>query len=282
VLQQKCIGESFLGKSVSVRAACSPNSAFMKALRVQLSQPGVTLPKACMLCGGPDWPTSVLCGILRLNCCQMVVGLTPMWTMTIPSTLVGAFMTRTEPAALSNMVTFMAAIVIFVQGLFITGCVVYVRAAQTTYAKDIAAIPDDEEVKKYDARAKSIKEVRDRIIAYEDLPRWARWTLTSGTVLIVLTCYVLMLQPSRLFKPFSLTDCLDLLSESPYDTFIAGTSAPGLVALVSLLYSLVCYYLFSRWASRATAHAYAYEKDMAHELRSGRPVNAPVLQVEHT
>ncbi len=68
--QQKCIGER-LGERVTIRAACSPNSSFMKALRILLEQPGVTLPKACMLCGGPDWPTSVLCGILRLNCCQV-------------------------------------------------------------------------------------------------------------------------------------------------------------------------------------------------------------------
>ena len=78
VLQQKCIGET-LQKSVYVRSLVSPNSRLMKALRVLLEQPGVTPAKVCVMCGGPDWPTSVLCGLLRLSCCQALAGLTPMF-----------------------------------------------------------------------------------------------------------------------------------------------------------------------------------------------------------
>jgi len=258
VLQQKCIGET-LGGRVSIRAACSPNSSFMKALRILLEQPGVTLPKACMLCGGPDWPTSVLCGILRLNCCQMVIGLLPMWTMTIPSTLVGAFITRKEPAILPNLVTFMAAVVVFVQGCCALGCVVFARGAQTRFAKEIAEIPDDEEVLEFDAKAAKVKDVRDRVINWSEMPNWARYTLGTGTTVLIGTCYVLVLQPSRLFRPFSLTDCLNLLAEPPYDSVIPGTSFFGVVALLGFAFSLACFQIFSSWAGRATRQACAFE-----------------------
>ena len=63
-------------------------------MRYILSQPGVTVAKASILCGGPDWPTSVLCGLLSLNCCSMLIGLTPIILFTTPGTLMGAFMTE--------------------------------------------------------------------------------------------------------------------------------------------------------------------------------------------
>ena len=42
----------------------------------------------------------VLCGLLKLNCCQMLIGLTPIFCFTTPGVLLGAFMT--EPTY-SNM-----------------------------------------------------------------------------------------------------------------------------------------------------------------------------------
>ncbi len=124
----------------------------------------------------------------------MVLGLLPMWTLTIPSTLVGAFMTRKEPTIFSNLVTFMAAIVAFVQGGYMIGCIHYARQAQTLFAREIAEIPDDEEVRLFDERAAKTKAVRDRVTSYAQLPAWTRYTLLSGTGVIILTCYVLMLQ----------------------------------------------------------------------------------------
>lgn len=58
VMQQKLIGERLSG-FVGVRAIVGPNSQQMKAVRYLLSRPGLTIAKASILCGGPDWPTSV-------------------------------------------------------------------------------------------------------------------------------------------------------------------------------------------------------------------------------
>ena len=48
------------------------------------------IAKVAILCGGPDWPTAVLCGILRLSVWQMLLGLTPIILFTIPAALAGA------------------------------------------------------------------------------------------------------------------------------------------------------------------------------------------------
>ena len=100
VLQQKLIGENFRSR-VSVRAFVGPNTVQMKAARYILSQPGITLAKSSILCGGPDWPTSVICGLLGLDCCSMLAGLTPIIVFTTPGTLLGAFMTEKAYADLN-------------------------------------------------------------------------------------------------------------------------------------------------------------------------------------
>ena len=64
VLQQKIFGE-LMGQSVKVRATVGVNSNLIKAIKFELMKPGVSVAKVCIMCGGPDWPTSVLCGILR-------------------------------------------------------------------------------------------------------------------------------------------------------------------------------------------------------------------------
>ena len=64
VLQQVIFGEC-MGKKVGVRATVGVNSRLIKAVKHELCKPGVSLAKVCIMCGGPDWPTSVLCGILR-------------------------------------------------------------------------------------------------------------------------------------------------------------------------------------------------------------------------
>jgi len=61
-LQQKMIGEN-LGKYASIRHMCGINSLQMRAIRYCLEQKGFSVAKIAILCGGPDWPTSVLCGI---------------------------------------------------------------------------------------------------------------------------------------------------------------------------------------------------------------------------
>ena len=49
----------------------------IRAIRLILSKPGMSLKKISILCGGPDWPTSVLTGILKLRVLSMLWGSVP-------------------------------------------------------------------------------------------------------------------------------------------------------------------------------------------------------------
>jgi hypothetical protein len=64
---------------------------FPQAIKVILSAPGLTLQKVSILCGGPDWPTSVLTGILRLQLSQMLIGSIPIFFLIAPCVLAGGF-----------------------------------------------------------------------------------------------------------------------------------------------------------------------------------------------
>jgi hypothetical protein len=62
-LQQKIFGEKFSHK-VQVRQFVGINSTPMKALRLVVGKNGLSVPKAAILMGGPDWPVSAIISML--------------------------------------------------------------------------------------------------------------------------------------------------------------------------------------------------------------------------
>merc|ERR1719272_505828 len=64
-IQQKLIGE-MLGSSISIQQQCGIHKSGIRAIECVLRERGWTLGKVSILCGGPDWPTSVMAGVLKL------------------------------------------------------------------------------------------------------------------------------------------------------------------------------------------------------------------------
>ena len=89
-MQQKMIGEMF-GKSVAIRQMVGINSEGIRAMRVILSDPEFTFNKVVVLVGGPDWPVSVLCGILGLNIVPILIGTLPVFIVVVPTVFAGSF-----------------------------------------------------------------------------------------------------------------------------------------------------------------------------------------------
>jgi hypothetical protein len=96
------VGRCRFGKSVKIRSMAMVNAQPMKAFRVMMDEEGLTLGKVAAMCGGPDWPTSVLCGLLKIPstfreaseperccccllpaaCCCAVLSTFPIWQST--------------------------------------------------------------------------------------------------------------------------------------------------------------------------------------------------------
>lgn len=93
-----CTGQYYIGylagKSVHVQRFVGVDKVPTRAMEMILNKRGFALGKVCILVAGPDFPTSVLCGILKLNIPQMLLGTTPVILVSIvPQVAVGALLT---------------------------------------------------------------------------------------------------------------------------------------------------------------------------------------------
>jgi len=55
-------------------------------MKIVLSKP-MSVAKVSILVGGPDWPTSVMCGILHLDPVGVLLGTTPVALLILPTIL---------------------------------------------------------------------------------------------------------------------------------------------------------------------------------------------------
>eukprot|EP00929_Paragymnodinium_shiwhaense_P097066 TRINITY_DN58847_c0_g2_i1.p1 TRINITY_DN58847_c0_g2~~TRINITY_DN58847_c0_g2_i1.p1 ORF type:complete len:873 (+),score=131.57 TRINITY_DN58847_c0_g2_i1:125-2743(+) len=90
-VEQKCIGGP-MKNNVTVKMFIGVHTPLMKAFRYILCQDGIRLRKAFVLVGGPDWPTSVITGILGLPLCDMLIGTLPVYFLVLPVCIAGYYM----------------------------------------------------------------------------------------------------------------------------------------------------------------------------------------------
>jgi len=251
VLQQKLIGETFRSR-VAVRAFVAPNSIQMKAARYILSQPGITIAKSSILCGGPDWPTSVICGLLSLNCCSMLVGLTPIIIFTTPGTLLGAFMTE-KAYKEYNLDTVCVMIVLLVQTLMGVTFLHYVNRVIAEKQDVLNSYEEDKEVAALDAKAAEFAAVVAKVGNFHQAPPAVRLIFVSGVVASTLSTYALMMGASHLFQKFAITDCRDNLGNDG-ETYIIpqlGIKPLGLIFLLFMVYGYGTLKYYERWVTNA-------------------------------
>jgi len=75
---------------VKVQQLVGVDKPLIRAVQQILEQRGLTVPKVAILIGGPDWPTSVMCGILKLNLFQILFGTVPVLLISTPVVFAGA------------------------------------------------------------------------------------------------------------------------------------------------------------------------------------------------
>lgn len=104
-----------LGKYVSVRRTVGVNSQLVRCMKLVLAEPGMSISKITILTGGPDWPTSVMCGILGLNPIGVILGTLPVGFLILPTILAGSYFYLTavspEYAVLATVFAAVAALV---------------------------------------------------------------------------------------------------------------------------------------------------------------------------
>eukprot|EP00916_Digyalum_oweni_P016855 GHVL01027664.1.p1 GENE.GHVL01027664.1~~GHVL01027664.1.p1 ORF type:complete len:792 (+),score=116.07 GHVL01027664.1:53-2428(+) len=246
VLQQKLFGE-LMSQNLTIQSLCGVNTVPIRAIEMCLRRPGISVDKVSILIGGPDWPTSVLTGILRLSVFQMLLGSSPVIILVVPCVLAGAFLLKTgesdEWKAISSVTLSLAALLQALSGAL---AFYYVQdVADKNYDELSAPRPEHAEL---DRRAQAVKAkariVREKI-NWIATPLWLKILLILGVVIVNASCFLLQFTNDYCFTDYALTDTI----EDKLDGNILNLVLTlGWVALAMSAFSLLILLIFSIWA----------------------------------
>merc|ERR1712196_412121 len=105
------------------------------------------MAKVCILCGGPDWPTSVLTGILKLPLGSMLIGSIPVFFLIAPCCCAGAFMLRiNDPGPWSSLAPVVASLAALVQAIVMFGALYFIEQAASENHELLQQRCNDKEV----------------------------------------------------------------------------------------------------------------------------------------
>ncbi|KAL7553154.1 hypothetical protein ACHAWF_018056 [Thalassiosira exigua] len=256
-LQQKLIGEN-LSHFVPVRQFVGVNSKLMKAMRLVLGKGGLSVPKVAILIGGPDWPTSVLCGIMRISICQIMLGTTPIVFLIFPTCLTGALLymasLRTDTgnpffpwARTASTLTASATALVQFSSMIVAAY--YLEQTAEKRADEVKAIDDDKEVKEADIKEEQVRKCYETVTQWNVLPLLPKLTLISSLTFITASCYMVQFFSTMCFAEHSLTDSVyENLGGNVANLFLPlGWAAVALFGLSVILLSM-----FSRWGNVST------------------------------
>ena len=247
-IQQKGFGEQ-LGKNVNVRQMVGVNSDMIRTMKIVLGERGLTKAKVAILVGGPDWPTSVLCGIMGLPLLPVLLGTLPVWLLIIPTVLTGTF-TYAENTTLSAMFFLGAFSVQSGSGVV---AMFYLDKAMEENRAILSDKSDlDVAVRKLDEDAQKKAELYDQLTEWSVLPKEAKCTLQIATVLMILSFY--MLFGLTCFEPFVLNKTITCQLDGNAFNLVNRNGKVALVLCGASCLLLVC---FQKWAGAKVAKAVA-------------------------
>ena len=258
-LQQVVIG-GMMRQSVRIRAAVAVNAPVMRAISVMMSEPRLTPGKVAMLVGGPDWPTSVMMGLLGMRLGPMLAGTTPIICLIAPLTMCGAFMIRGDEPPYRELTHITMALSSLTQlGAFLL-LMYYVERTTQTKRDELEALPYDEEVLKLNQAEQEYNALYAELTNWHSprVPLGMRAALSLGALSGMLACYGATLYDSRCFEEFKLADPdFETQLRSNLRGNVLNLIKPNGWAVVGLgVLCYACRYVFVAWASRLVKARY--------------------------
>jgi hypothetical protein len=209
-----CVGQYmigyFLGRSIKVQQLIGVDKVPTRAIEKVLKSRGLNPGKVALLVGGPDWPTSVTCGIIGVNIPQMLLGTLPVGTLLIPCVLAGACLGRVTPGkddVWSMMANGSTMFAVMVNGI---------SMAFAVYTVSMTIQKDGEELAKPRPEHEAVAELtRQEEAAVDAYRRTIEWHGLSGffqASLLIAACGMLLSNgmftglAEMCFLPFSLSN----------------------------------------------------------------------------
>lgn len=254
VLQQKMIG-GLLKSSVQIRQLVGINTGLIRAMKLCLNERGLGIAKISILCGGPDWPTSVLCGIMDLPLIPVLVGTLPVAALVVPTVLAGSFTYMSSmqledgnpefpwAGIAATISTAISAVVLFG---FMLLAAYYVEQTMSTKANELNEMPYDEEVKAADDADTAIIEAYQEVTQWKELPSFAQILLLLSLACMITSCYMIQLFQDDSFAEYQLTYNINDHLNGDWKNLVKPI---GLVAILLFLGSIFFLLVFKTWAN---------------------------------
>jgi len=242
-MQQVCIG-GLLGKSLWVRQTAGVHKVAIRCIEAELSVTGWTIGKVAILCGGPDWPTSVLAGVLGLSLLQCELGTLPIIFFIIPCALSGSLYLKMDRNDVWARAAQMMIITAMMLNLLLWGLAAWAMHGRLEreydrLRKPLAANVDLEWL---DYQAAELQ--RRVCIHWSDAPAFVRNLFLVGASVQLGICHVLTFGYRHIFGDFKVSEDISTLQlEGPDGIFT--DNALKLVGLYSL--SIVLWVQFQVW-----------------------------------
>lgn len=249
-MQQKLIGE-MLGSQAWVRAACGVQTPFIRAVEMLLKQDGLTAGKVAILCGGPDWPTSVLTGLLRCDLLQMTMGTAPIIVLIAPTVLTGAFFLKEEPIyGTVGTLLFMGSLIICTcLGLLATYAVQNLLEAHSNYLK--IKLKRNRKLDWLDERAARLNDIYWSENEWSKLPWYVQSLMVLGLLVMNYSLFLFTWFSDDCFGEFDLQTSSERFDDS-HPEHIQLITSLGFRALYLFFAAVFIFYLY-RYVLKARA-----------------------------
>mmetsp|Transcript_1860 Transcript_1860/g.4201 ORF Transcript_1860/g.4201 Transcript_1860/m.4201 type:complete len:845 (+) Transcript_1860:54-2588(+) len=263
-LQQKLIGEQ-LSNYVAVRQLVGINSSVIRAMKLILQEPGFSVPKVTILIGGPDWPTSVLCGLMRLQLLPILLGTIPVIFLILPTLLTGTF-TYMSSLTLDDgtpefpyagvLATVFAAVTAIVQFGSMVVAAYYLEQTANAREEELAQIPIDEEVKEREEKEEELRRCYKEVTRWEIVPFFPKMILRLAVVTMIVSCYLVQLFAKSSFAEYELTYTIEKNLDGDWANLLLPL---GRVASALFLASCTLLYVYVKWAGYQARKMMAYQ-----------------------
>lgn len=200
-MQQKLFGQ-VLGRYKSVKRLVGVHTVATRAVEHILRQPGLTVAKVAILVGGPDWPTSVLTGIMGLNLWQMLFGTLPVFFLILPTVFAGSCLLDEDLRKFSTLV--LGVMGVAHGSSFITALVMSARVATKHHGELKKPRPEHKDLEDMAQRVTMQANARRTLTTWSVLRSTQRISLSLALAVVFACVWITTLLSSRCFRPFGL------------------------------------------------------------------------------
>lgn len=263
-MQQKCIGER-LGTSEYVLSTCGVNKPTMKAIEMVLKEPGLSVGKCSILCGGPDWPTSVTCGLLRVPLHQAIIGTFPIIFFVVPCVLTGAFYVKSEEGdVFRSLATLMLTISTGVSVVLLAAATFAIQSKMDRYYDHLhRPLIKHVELDWLDHVSHECSLVATAQLSWKDFPGWVRTWHRVGAGMMLVGCHIFYWFDAACFGEFTIQTPISELSPD-FIKYPMGHSG-----LICFFWSCLSLYFFKKYCrSRSSGPVNQLKVELAQQEES--------------